>query len=203
MRLLILLSLILTVISCSWTNEKLADNQTIKLTFDSDEINDLQKILTFFESQICKTENISSNNVKKCYESFFMRMEKAEETGNIDIKISFDTQLTLYEEIDSATFYQLWTFNRSWRRDSPDTLKSMTYNYNGKYVKFIKAFGEEDRVVNDYYESFQAVGDIGPNMVARILKMYKDYDTDDIRIRLLIAIHYLTMNDQYERKEKY
>jgi hypothetical protein len=203
MKQLLILTFILTLISCSRTDEKLGDNQTVKSIFDNNEIQDLEKILTFFEHQICKTENIPSDNALICYESFFSRMDKAEESGDIDIQIPFENQIELYNQIDTSTFNQLWTFNWSWKFGAPDSLKSITFNYEGKYVRFLESFGKENKIIKDYYESFQAAGDISPNMVARLLKMYKEYDTKDIRIRLLVAMHYLTMNDQYKRKEKY
>ena len=203
MKQLLLLTFILTIVSCSRTDEKLRDNQTIKSVFDNKEIRDLEKILTFFEYQICKIENINSDNVLICYESFFIRMDKAEESGDIDIQVPFENQMELYDKIDTSTFNQLWTFNWSWKFGSPDSLKSITFNYEGKYVRFLESFGRENKIIKDYYDSFQAAGDISPNNVAKLLKMYKDYDIKDIRIRLLIAMHYLTMNDQYKRKEKY
>jgi hypothetical protein len=203
MKQLLILTFILTLISCSRTDEKLGDNQTVKSIFDNSEIQDLEKILTFFEHQICKTENISPDNALICYESFFSRMDKAEESGDIDIQIPFENQIELYNQIDTSTFNQLWTINWSWKFGALDSLKSITFNYKGKYARFLESFGTENKIIKDYYESFQAAGDISPNMVIRLLKMYKDYDTKDIRIRLLVAMHYLTMNDQYKRKEKY
>jgi len=203
MKQLILLILLPTIISCSPKDQKISENMTIKSVFDSAEIRDLEKILMFFETQICQNENVSTENVQNCYQSFFIRMEKAEEIGSIDLKISFESQLKLYKEIDSATFNQIWTFNQSWKKNSLDTLKSITYNCNGKFVRFLETFAKEDEVVKEYYNSFQLAGDIGPTMVARLRKLHKDYDTHDIRIRLLIAIHYLTLNDQYHRIEKY
>lgn len=158
---------------------------------------------TISHSKLRQNENVSTENVQNCYQSFFIRMEKAEEIGSIDLKISFESQQRLYKEIDSATFNQIWIFNRSWKKNSPDTLKSMTYNCNGKFVRFLETFAKEDEVVKDYYNSFQSAGDIVPSMVARLQKLHKDYDTHDIRIRLLIAIHYLTLSDQYHRIEKY
>ena len=203
MRQIILLILLSTIISCSPKDEKIGNNLTIKSVFNSSEIKDLEKILMFFETQICQNENGFTENVQNCYQSFFIRMEKAEEIGSIDLKISFKSQQRLYKEIDSATFNQIWIFNRSWKKNSPDTLKSMTYNYNGKFVRFLETFAKEDEVVKEYYTSFQSAGDIGPSMVASLQKLHKDYDTHDMRIRLLIAIHYLTLNDQYLRMEKY
>jgi hypothetical protein len=70
-------------------------------------------------------------------------------------------------------------------------------------LEFLKTFGEEDSVINNYYNSLDIAGDISPTMFADLAINYKNYNLKDPKIRLIIAIHYLTLNDKYERKEKY
>ena len=40
-------------------------------------------------------------------------------------------------------------------------------------------------------------------MIAHLLKNYEYYKISDVRVRFIIAIHYLTLNDFLKRKEKY
>jgi hypothetical protein len=100
-----------------------------------------------------------------------------------------------------------------WERDSPsgtfkysDTLKYIDYNrINSKYPKFLKELGKEYELIKNYSESLETSGGISPIMIGDILiiKKHHQYDLNDIRLQLVLAIHYLTLNDQYERKEKY
>jgi hypothetical protein len=203
MKKIIVIGLLLIVSSCTKTSKSLGEDSMISSIFNSNEIEHLEKVLSFFEKEICYGENLNKDNALDCYESFFARMDKQEELGIFDIQIPFDNQLKLYEQIDSSTFNQLWTFSWTWRLNAPDSLKSIRFNPNGKYVDFLKTFGQENKLIGEYYTSYETAGDISPSMIMSILKMYKDYNLNDIRIRLFISIHYLTMNDQYERKEKY
>src|SRR5690606_37030705 len=122
---------------------------------------------------------------------------------NFEIKIPFSEQQKLYDSISDSTFNQIWCLGKSWKRDSPDTLKHIGLRYDGKYSEFLKSFGKENKVIQGDYQTFEDAGAISPSMVAGLLFNYEDYDVRDIRIKLIVAIHYLTMSDQNERKEEY
>jgi hypothetical protein len=179
----------------------LQSNLTTIQVFKDSEIQDLSIILNFFNKQICKTPQVVIARIDDCYKSFFERMKKTGETGNIEIKIPFIEQQKMYETISDSTFNQIWYLGKSWNTDSTATLKHLGLRYNGKYADFLKKTGKENKVIESYYKSFEASGAISPPMVAGLLMNYKVYEVQDIRIQLIVAIHYLTMNDQYKRKE--
>ncbi len=188
---------------CITSKSELKADLIISNVFDDAEIRDLSKILTFFDEQICIVQQIDNSRIKDCYQAYFERMKKAAKTGNIEIKIPFEEQQKMYSNMDESTFRQIWYFGKNWRRNLPDTIKSIGLKCDGKYAEFLKIVGNENNVIKEYYESLKACGDISPTMVADLMMNYKNYDINDVKIRLIIAIHYLTMNDQYERKEKY
>ncbi len=195
---------LLILVGCSGTNqEHLESNSTVTGVFNKSEIQDLAKILKFFDEQICATQQVDISKLSDCYQSFFERMEEAEKTGSIEIKIPFSEQQNLYRQINDSTFNEIWHFGKSSYRNSPDTLRSISLKYNSKYVNFLKELGTDDKIIKNYYDNFKASGGISPSMVASLLVNYDNYNINDIRVRLVIAIHYLTMNDQFERKEKY
>lgn len=195
---------LIVLIGCSTTSqEDLKSNSTITTVFNESEIRDLTKILEFFNEQICATQQVDIIKLSDCYQSFFKRMAEAEKTGNIEIKIPFEEQQNLYNQINESTFNEIWNFGKSWNRNSPDTLKYIRFRYNGKYVKFLKELSNDDKIIKNYHDSFEAAGDISPSMIAGLLMNYDYYNINDLRVRLVVAVHYLTMNDQYERKEKY
>ena len=182
---------------------KLASDSTITKIFSTTEIENLSKILDFFEGQICSIEKVEIANTLGCYSSFFERMQKGAEDGEIPIDISFDQQKILYQNIDRSTFDEIWGFNKMWRHISSDPLKSMGFNYDGKYVDFLGEYGKLNPIIYEYYDTYQQAGDISPSMVAGLVKNHQAYDISQVNIRLIIAIHYLTINDQYLRNEKY
>ena len=103
-------------------------------------------------------------------------------------------------------FNCIWVFGRSrikW--GEPDTLKHIEYRRDGKYMDFLKELGKEYEMVKNYREDFGLAGGISVSMSRDILMIKEDYqyDLNDVRLQLVIAIHYLTMNDKFERIERY
>lgn len=199
--------LIVSIVLLGCTNshvESLATEPTINSVYSQNEIEDLTTILDFFESQICQIYKLDGENTLDCYRSFFEQMKSLMETGEFDTKISFEKQKELYQQISKSTFDKIWTY--TWviknTQDSRDTLKSIIWNYEGKHIDFLKVFAEDNDVVKRYIDANLASGDISPMMIADIQMFYEKYDINDIRMRLLIAIHYLTLNDNAKRLEK-
>ncbi len=198
----ILIYLILAI-GCSAATNDFKSDKTINKIFNKDEIKDLETLVNFFENQICLGQNIDTQNKQDCYERFFNHMVQCEKTGEVILNISFDEQKNIYNKISKSTFNQIWAFGKTWEYNSTDTLKYLYFNEKGKYIKFLKEFGQDNKFVKGYYDTFELIGDISPSMFAEIIMRYKEFDISDARFRLLLAIHYLTVNDDYERKEKY
>ncbi|MBC8489660.1 MAG: hypothetical protein H8D45_26880 [Bacteroidetes bacterium] len=192
---------LIILIGCSGSNqENLQSNSTIIKIFNKSEIRDLTRILEFFNKQICTNQQLGKKNFNDCYLSFFERMSEVEKIGSIKIKISFDEQKKMYAQLSDSTFNQIWTFGKVVNRLSNDTLQQIEIKYDCKYVDFLNQLGKDYNVINKYYENFRSIGDIGPSMVADLLINHDSYNFKDIRVKLFVAIHYLTLNDQYERK---
>ena len=204
---------LLLLIGCKTNNEKkLENNRTVTTIFDKSEIEDLRKILTFFNEQICDNENII-----ECYQRFLKRVAEQEKEYIIEINIPFQEQLKMYNQINENTFNQIWVFYEMRHRDYPDVLKYLNFNINGKYLKFLKEFGKENIIIENYLDRYRQLGgismpyssitkyleDYDEQGIRRVKDIYEDYDVEDERIQLVIAIHYLTLNDNFERIEKY
>ena len=129
-------------------------------------------------------------------------MLESAESGMEETLFSFNKQKDLYTEITKETFNQVWNFEREWKQNSTDTIKRINYNTQGKYAEFLRKLSEDSQVIESYYNSFESVGGISPSAWTFLL-MSKYYKIEDIRIRLVIAINYLTLNDYAERNEKY
>ena len=176
----------------------------IKKSFNESEIKDLQKIFDFFNNEICSS---NYEKLNECYLNYCSKRKKQIEQNvelEFSMNINFEEQQKLYSKIQTNTFKEIWSFQKSIPvRDRKDTLKYLSFNDNGKFVKFLKQYGNENKRIKNYYDSFLKYRDISPSMFAGVLMEFKDYDIDDIRTKLIFAIHYLTFNDQNLRKEKY
>jgi hypothetical protein len=215
----------LFIIGCTEKDE-LKSNSTITKVFNDTEIEDLTLLMDFFENQICSIENKNRSNVNECYNSFIQRLTKSAETGNLDIKISFNKQKDIYSQINDSTFNEIWHIG--WMIEpskqvdikdalappkdkesfedvfgNSDTLSWIDLIPNGKYSLFLKEYGNESPVIKKYHQSLIDASTLSPGMVSSIMMNYDYYDIKDVRMKLVFAIHYLTLNDQTRRKEKY
>lgn len=192
------------LISCSNNNkEKLKSDSIITSVFDKTEIRDLQTILDFFDNEICKNGILEEN---KCYQAFLERIksEFIETNGTINLEIPFEEQHEMYKKINISTFNEIWMFGKLFPSGSyTDTLKSIFINHSGKYAKFLKEVGKKDSIINIYQDQLYASGDISPQLFSNVLMNYQNYNINDKKVRLVIAIHYLTLNDENLRIEKY
>ena len=198
MRKIICFIIPLLLIGCKTDRgNKLGDCQLIIDVFDKSEIKDLTKIFDFFNEQINDQHKV---NLIESYKLFCERMKESEITGFMDINIPFQKQMDLYSQISENTFHQIWIFTEGGirRQGSFYPIKSILLNFNGKYSDFLKELGKENSAINHYYEIFKQIGDISPNMAA-LLTNYDIFDISDIRVQLVFAIHYLTLNDVSER----
>lgn len=206
-RIILLNILFFILISCSIKEKrKLESDSIITSVFNKTEIQDLQTILNFFNKQICENEDFDGQNINNYYQDFMKRLksESIESNGTIYLEIPFEEQLKMYKRIENSTFNEIWLFGKSFPLgSSTDTLKSIFINHSGKYPKFLKEVGKKDSIINIYQEQLSNSGDISPQMFSSLLMGYENYNIKDIKVRLVIAIHYLTLNDENLRKEKY
>ena len=204
MKKIIYTLLFLVLINCSTKKESnsLYSDTLIQKTFTKNEIKDLQKILDFFNREICKS---TQENINDCYLNYCSRIRaEIKKHGMYKTHIDFQKQYEIYKQINSNTFSEIWLFQQSLPlRERKDTLKYLGFNNNTKYIKFLNEYGKENKAVKDYINNFNIASDFGPSMISQVIMNYEAFQIEDIKSKLLIAIHYLTLNDQNLRKEKY
>lgn len=202
MRNLIYFLTVLFAVSCqSSEQDSLETDSTIKSVFNSSELTDLLKVQHFFDRQISITDKISESNLDESYHHFFQRLAKVNTAGDLLLPINFNKQKEFYQQIDKYTFDQIWLFDSLVNMATGDTLMHIQLNGNGKYLQFLKKLGGQNKVIKDYVNGLEIAGDISPSMIAVLVKNYSKYDIKDPKIRLMVAIHYLTLNDQWTRNE--
>jgi hypothetical protein len=198
-----ILAITLAFLSVLSNGQELQNHGMIDSIFNDKEIQDLEIILNFFNEEICSLKTIEQHPITQCYLEFCQRLKTdAETTGAIDTGIPFERQNEVYQRINDATFVQIWTINKSWIPNTTDTLRELDLNPGGKYAEFLFSLGKEFSEVNEYVENLMALISISPSMKAEFLMNYNNFDLSDQRIRLLFAIHYLTINDQQKRVYK-
>jgi len=192
------------LISCTSSEKlELKSNKSISETFNESEIKDLQIILNFFNEQICDSKKLNNDSLNKCYEKYCSEIKSEMNLkGGFNPKIDYKKQLELYEKINKENFNKIWKIGKSYNLRTKENFKDLELNYNGKYLDFLKKYGEENKTIHSYYESIKNSGDISPSTSAILILNYKLFEPSDIRSKLIIAIHYLTLNDDFNRNEK-
>ena len=165
--------------------------------FTAEQIADLNKITKFFKSEMCLHMD---SDFKTCYERTPHEYLEATVNGfwtNID----FEKQKELYKEIEKSTFNEIWMFCESTYYPSETKAKDLCAVTKGKYIKYLIDLGKTNQRIAKYVERIQGSGDFnGFDIQYReVLKNKKYFDLNDPNIQLILAIHYLSLNDQSTR----
>jgi hypothetical protein len=183
--------LLCLLVSCkTQTSPPLSNNPDLTKIFNAEEIKDLETLNVFFNSQICDKPE---SNEEQCYISFFRSMNANNLLGYVELNLDYKTQKTIYSQINQSTFDEIWTFSTNMYNDS---IGEIIYNRKGKFMAFIKEAAKEDVLVENYLEAILEGGDIYAGMI----EAYKYQGNESQNFKFILAIHYLTLNDKFERK---
>ena len=97
--------LFITLVSCSNSKE----NNKLQEVFTESEIQDLKKITSFFESQICLNSN---SNFKSCFEELLPELINEGWTPILE-RVDFEKQIKMYHSLNESTFNEIWQFDKS------------------------------------------------------------------------------------------
>ena len=207
MKYLVIFGLFIGLLNYSVGQTALADNETFQETFTTAELEDLQLLFDFFNSSICSRQN--SDDLNTCYPIFFKRLEKTKESENFELEIPIDQQQEVYQAFQDSTFFRIWSFGETQEYNFRDSIPlqgvytTVFFTHDSKYMEFLRRTADDYEIIAFYYDSILAEGGlIGPGLFASVLIDHDKYDLEDIRLRFIVAIHYLTLNDQYNRAEK-
>ncbi len=205
-KIFIFLGLLLSLKACTSEPPNLLANESlITQIFSAQEIENLHTILTFFEEAIGVQSKDDDPQITAKYHSYIDELYGQMRKGKSNLTIPIEEQLAMYETIDTQTFNQIWTLGAGYKKKwKGDTLRVIHLNYEGKYKSFLKLAADSIPIIKEkYYDRFHAVGHISPSMKADLIINKEQFDLKDIKIRLVFAIHYLTLNDESKRREKY
>ena len=188
--------------ACSEKSSGLAADPTIKAVFTEAEILDLTTILDFFEHQVCDLLQVNPDSIRDCYQAFFNNVASAQTTGVIYVPVPFDAQKEMYTHLSDAVFKEIWLRGTAVNQETGDTTVRMNLSFDGKYMRFLEELKTDYQILEAYRLSLSQEHKISKVMIETVLYNYQQYNMEDLRMRLFIALHYLTLNDMYERKNE-
>ena len=197
MRRFLVIGLILGIINCSFSQNRLAEVKSIKKTFLKTEIRDLQLLYDFFNQTICN----SDKDLNDCYDVFSKKVKQEADSGLINLHIPFKQQQKVYQQFEDSTFDEIWAFGKASTPDSPNISRLEVYfRSDGNFMKFLKKASKKDEFIKVYYESVKAAGEPTPSLILGVIENYDKLNIYDTKVKFVIAIHYLTVNDQSKRR---
>lgn len=188
---------VFTTISCKAPS--LEESRLVEKHFSTDEISQLRDILSFFDEQICGDANTTSTVIKECLRRYNAWLEKTFGTDDFTgLPISFDDQKELYNSLNDSLIFKIWYSGRLEQKEKTTAL--LDINPYDVYSLYLKDLASQEPTLLSYYDSLKGGEGMSPAMITSMTYEHEKLDITDERIRLVMAIHYLTRNDQFERQ---
>lgn len=164
--------------------------------YDAEEIKQMQNILSFFDNYIIESCQ-NSDDISVCYQQYLDRLSASD---SLNLGVPFEEQRILYlKEIEPQLFRDIWTYSPGRARKQDGSLQyhnSINYNPTGRYRKFLKDVAEVEPYFNQYVEPITTAGDLSPSLYTGFAYDPSGLNFNDERHRLILAIHFLTVNDR-------
>ena len=190
----IYLLLPLITFGCANTNQSLENDAIITAIFTNQEAKELQVILDFFIDEICTSEEIEQSEIASGFDRYMEELQAGVPYGVLDLDFNYKKQVELYD---------LSVSKEIWRRDtvfnSMDEMRTQnSINLHGKYRAFLDKLGEDKPEIAEYYDHLLSAGTIGVRAQTMLLMFPEKFETNNVGVQLLIAIHYLTLFEGFD-----
>ena len=190
-----LLSVLIWATSWWSYQHSLPNDPLLAKHFSRQEITQLDNIRTFFNQQIMKNCHEDSS-IKACYQQYLDRLNKADRP---ELNISYAEQKNLYKKIDKDLYHKIWQDSVKGR--DPGTRKMISrrelgYNMKGTYIKFLQDVARKEPYFHQYTEAIEVAGELPPSLLDGFAYNPSGLDFNNERHQLILAIHFLTFNDQ-------
>mgnify|MGYP000197421695 FL=1 len=162
------------------------------------EIQDLQRLTSFFQDQMCG----SNDKFKPCLDSLIPHLVESGYQAILE-NIDFEEQQALYASFKTDLFSEIWEYSKVKNIQENKYYKLIAFKIDGKYASFLKDLAKRNLELEEYYDRMMESGDWESMglLQQRIYTNPDHYDLKDPAIQVLIAVHFLTQNDQQKRKE--
>jgi len=193
--------LLIGVLIINSSCKKEFNSSEMKNNFTENQISDLKLITDFFTEQIC---NDNTNMIfKDCFKKLLPEIIETKNNPFVE-NIDFTEQKEIYNSIDKSTFNEIWRFGKSTNLKTKIERKNLRAKLNGKYIDFLKGVEENNEFIEEYVKMINVIGDFESiGYLQNNIYNYPDkFDLNDPNIQVIIAIHYLSQNDHFNRKER-
>lgn len=156
--------------------------------------------MDFFENELRTFFNLNQESEEDPIGMFIEYTE-----GNypdFEIPIDFRAQQDLYQKLNTHFFYQTWGYGLLKRGEDQTTYISLNLKTDGPLLKYLKKSSKKISVIKDYLNTLKAAGDISPSMVGSMASFIPMGYEKNLELRILLTLHYLTLNDRNKRRDR-
>lgn len=174
--------------------ESVQSTPELEKHFSDEQIKDLQRVNSFFVSEILKNEPF-----KKGIEDFYEKLY-SEGFDSILKTIDYNHQKELYKSISQSTFDEIWVVQKNIYDYIGET--SIRPKYNGAFYKYLEELSLSNEFGKVCLKRLQESGDYNfTDFDYYIVENFHAMDFEDFNNQLIISIYLLTAIDYYERDE--
>lgn len=150
--------------------------------FSSEEIVELNKIVSSFDSILVKKYGCTS-----LAPAYLVFSDSTFSSLDHSLLLEFDLIYSIYDEI-----YEYQVAEKIWWKD-PHDKDRINYSSNKPYMDYLFEQGLKNSFIHEYWENVNSVSDIGPSMVLFFSKNANKLNFNNRNHRLIFAIHYFTI----------
>jgi len=170
--------------------------------FTMSEIEDLNLIADFFQSELCGS--MERSKFGNCINSSLFDLADWSQYYLQD-NISWRKQKRLYKQISDSTFSKIWSLCKTWRLQEPKyEYETICFSQKQNFSEFLLALGKSNPYLKSYAIRLVNIGDFesGNFLVWDIVRNPKNWDLEDRNVQIALAVHFLTQNDRQKRDKK-
>ena len=200
---------IFIAVGCSQPNQKLSfETPLLKKYFTETERPLLAKMVQFTDSLVLA--NTKETQAEEAYHVYLDTIQSLMKNGEwINYTFNELEKQEFLFNLDTTLFNKIWeksipriVKSKDTTLYSPENYFSLSLNYKGDYVKYLKEKGMENDFFKSVHENIEISGDISPVVFGTFLLKHRELNFGDSENRLWASVFILRMSDPIELKVK-
>lgn len=175
-------------------------SKSLSAQFNNDEVESILLCMEFFENELRTFFNLNQESEEDPIAMFIKHTE--DNYPEFEIPIDFRAQQDFYQKLSALFFYQTWGYGLLTRGEDQTTYISLNLKTDSPLLKHLRKRSKKMRVITDYLNTLEVAGDISPLMVGSMASFIPQEHQKNLELRILLTLHYLTLNDRTKRRDR-
>jgi len=168
--------------------------------FKDYEIESILLCMEFLENELRTFFNLNEQSEEDPIAMFIEYTE--DKYPEFEIPINFSAQQELYQKLNTYFFIQTWDYGLVTKGEDNTTYISLGFKTDSPLFRYLKKKSKKIGVITGYLNTLKTVGDISPSMVGTMASLIPMGYEKNLELRILLTLHYLTLNDRTKRRDR-